>query len=148
MGGEGLSQDAVVLCLFVSHGLELDQVESVAFVLRILQLLHQMMVTIVGLLRLYVLLELLLRHRGGCGRLITIFVISARFLIVGGGCGSLEVFLAASLHDGLQEARIDLLLVFADATRDYRLVLFLLDAQFEIKIELLLGCVDDWVLLW
>lgn len=140
LGGERFRHDSIVLCLFVSHRLEFNHVKYVAFALWILQLLNQVLVSLMSLIRLNTLLELLGRHGGSC---------LSRLLLTILGLGGLEALLTTSfLSDGLQPARINLLLVLTDSTRDDRLLLLMLDAEFEIHVKLLLRGCNDGALCW
>ena len=133
LGSQVLSQDARILGLLVTHGLEFDQVKNVAFTLGVLQLLEQVLVPLAGFMSLDPLFELL---RGqaevlSLGRPLTLLSL-----------GSLEVLLATRIGNCLQETRVNLLLVLADGPRDDRLVLLLLHAALEVQVELLLGVAD------
>ena len=106
LGSKCLRENALVLSLLVTHGLELDNVQDVAFTLWILDLLHEVGVPHVSLVSLDALLYHLGSHRG-----LARFSGSFSALLH----GSLEALLSTSLSNLLQVARVNLLLVLADA---------------------------------
>ena len=55
--------------------------------------------------------------------------------------------LSACFLDGLQETRVDRLLVGANTTGAHLLLLLLLDTEAEVEIKLLLGGINDLILL-